>query len=137
MSTAFAAARAAASVFVTLAMGTAIPALAAEGPLEEIVVTATRTAVPLEDLAAPLFVIDRNEIERSLAPDVGELLRTHAGIELARTGGPGQPTSLFMRGTDSNHTVVLIDGVRVNPGTIGSPALQNIAPEAVRRIEVV
>ena len=103
MSTAFAAARAAASVFVTLAMGTAIPALAAEGPLEEIVVTATRTAVPLEDLAAPLFVIDRNEIERSLAPDVGELLRTHAGIELARTGGPGQPTSLFMRGTDSNH----------------------------------
>lgn len=109
----------------------------AQSPLDEAVVTATRTQVPLEELIAPYFVIDRETIERSLAPDVGELLRTHAGIELARSGGPGQPTSLFMRGTDSNHTVVLIDGVRVNPGTIGSPALQNIAPETVRRIEVI
>lgn len=114
-----------------------LTAAAAEAPLDEAVVTATRTQVGLEELTAPLFVIDRDEIERSLAPDAGELLRTHAGIELARAGGPGQPTSLFVRGTESNHTVVLIDGVRVNPGTIGSPALQNIAPEIVRRIEVV
>lgn len=112
-------------------------AVLAQVPLDEAVVTATRTQVPLDEVTAPYFVIDRETIERSLAADVGELLRTHAGIELARSGGPGQPTSLFTRGTDSNHTVVLIDGVRVNPGTIGSPALQNIAPEAVQRIEVV
>ncbi len=132
------AARAAAFVslsFAALAVGS--PVLAAEPPLDEAVVTATRTQVPLDEITAPFFVIERDEIERSLASDVGELLRTHAGIELARTGGPGQPTSLFTRGTESNHTVVLIDGVRVNPGTIGSAALQNIAPESVQRIEVV
>ncbi|MGD9597053.1 MAG: TonB-dependent receptor [Steroidobacteraceae bacterium] len=112
-------------------------AVLAQVPLDEAVVTATRTQVPLAEVTAPYFVIDRATIERSLATDIGELLRTHAGVELARSGGPGQPTSLFTRGTDSNHTVVLIDGVRVNPGTIGSPALQNIAPETVQRIEVV
>lgn len=106
-------------------------------PLDETVVTATRTPVPADELIVPLFVIDRDEIERSLAPDAGELLRTHAGIELARSGGPGQPTSLFLRGTESNHTVVLLDGVRINPGTIGSAALQNVAPESLQRIEVV
>lgn len=132
MSTVSAAARAAAFASLTLAASAVLA-----DPLEETVVTATRTPVAAGELAAPLFVIDRDEIERSLAPDAGELLRTHAGLELARTGGPGQPTSLFTRGTESNHTVVLVDGVRVNPGTIGSPALQNIAPESVQRIEVV
>jgi vitamin B12 transporter len=132
MSTVSVAARAAAFVSFTLVAGHA-----SASPLEEAVVTATRTQASLEDITAPLFVIDREEIERTLANDAGELLRTHAGIELARSGGPGQPTSLFTRGTESNHTVVLIDGVRVNPGTIGSPALQNIAPETVQRIEVV
>ncbi|MGE0583179.1 MAG: TonB-dependent receptor [Steroidobacteraceae bacterium] len=132
MSTVSAAARAAAFASLTLAA-----CAASADALEETVVTATRTPVAMEQIAAPLFVIDRDTIEQSLAPDTGELLRTHAGIELARTGGPGQPTSLFTRGTESNHTVVLVDGVRVNPGTIGSPALQNIAPESVQRIEVV
>lgn len=125
------------AVVVSVAFATPFSAALAAAPLDEAVVTATRTAVSPDELIAPLFVIGRDEIERSLAADAGELLRTHAGIELARSGGPGQPTSLFVRGTDSNHTVVLIDGVRINPGTIGSPALQNIAPESLDRIEVV
>ncbi|HNS27939.1 MAG TPA: TonB-dependent receptor [Steroidobacteraceae bacterium] len=137
MSLVFRAAQVAVIVSVAVATAPSTLALAADPALDETVVTATRTAVALDELIAPLFVIDREEIERSLAPDAGELLRAHAGIELARTGGPGQQTSMFTRGTDSNHTVVLIDGVRVNPGTIGSAALQNIAPESVQRIEVV
>ena len=72
-----------------------------------------------------------------MASDVSELLQHQAGLEIARNGGPGQTTSLFTRGTESNHTVVLIDGVRVNPGTIGGAALQNIAPESLERIEIV
>src|SRR5690606_14189636 len=99
--TVFRAAHAAAFASVAVAMATSTLAVAAEPLLDESVVTATRTAVALDELTAPLFVIDREQIERSLAPDAGELLRTHAGIELARTGGPGQPTSLFTRGTDS------------------------------------
>ena len=93
--------------------------------------------MPLDAVGAPVIVITRNDIERSLASDVSELLQTHAGLEIARNGGPGQTTSLFTRGTESNHTVVLVDGVRINPGTIGGAALQNIAPESLERIEIV
>jgi vitamin B12 transporter len=109
----------------------------AQDDLEETIVTATRTPVPLDAVGAPVIVITRNDIERSLATDVSELLQMHAGLEIARNGGPGQTTSLFTRGTESNHTVVLIDGVRINPGTIGGAALQNIAPESLERIEIV
>ena len=114
------------------------PAQAAEEPLvPTVVVTATRVAVPLEEVLAPVVVIDRETIERSAANDVADLLRFHAGLDVARTGGPGQPTSVFIRGADSNHTLVLVDGVRINPGTIGLPALQNVTPDMVERIEIV
>jgi vitamin B12 transporter len=109
----------------------------AQDDLDETIVTATRTPVPLDAVGAPVIVITRNDLERSLASDVSELLQTHAGLEIARNGGPGQTTSLFLRGTESNHTVVLIDGVRINPGTIGGAALQNISPESLERIEIV
>jgi vitamin B12 transporter len=102
-----------------------------------IVVTATREPQPAAEVLAPVVIIDRATIERSLAPDVADLLRFHAGLDVARNGGPGQATSLFIRGTESNHAVVMIDGVRINPGTIGGAALQNVAPELVERIEVV
>ncbi len=59
------------------------------------------------------------------------------GVEVARLGGAGQQTSLFVRGTESNHVLVLMDGLRINPGTIGTAAIQNIAPEFVERVEIV
>jgi vitamin B12 transporter len=122
--------------FAVAAACTSVAALA-QDELEETVITATRTPVALDAVDAPVIVITRQDIERSLASDVSEILQGHAGLEIARNGGPGQTTSLFTRGTESNHTVVLIDGVRVNPGTIGGAALQNIAPESLERIEIV
>jgi len=112
-------------------------AACAQDELEETIVTATRTPRPLDSVGTPVIVISRNDIERSLATDVSEILQQQAGLEIARNGGPGQTTSLFTRGTESNHTVVLVDGVRMNPGTIGGAALQNIAPESLERIEIV
>ena len=108
-----------------------------EPPSTAVVVTATRVPVPLQEVLAPVIVIDRDTIERSAAVDAADLLRFHAGLDVARNGGPGQPTSVFIRGAESNHTLVLIDGVRINPGTIGLPALQNVTPDMVERIEVV
>ena len=108
-----------------------------EAEFEPFVVTATRTRVPLDRTLIPTIVITRDEIERSLATDVADILRFHAGLDIARNGGPGQPTSVFLRGTDSNHTLVLVDGVKINPGTIGGAAFQNISPDIVERIEVV
>jgi vitamin B12 transporter len=105
--------------------------------LDKIVVTATRFPVPIDDVVPSTFVIDRTELERTLAPDITDLLRFRTGLEIGRYGGPGQTTSLFLRGTDSNHTLVLLDGVRINPGTVGGAALQNISPQLIERIEVV
>lgn len=102
-----------------------------------VVVTATRTPTPIDEVLAPVVVIDRETIARSAATDVTELLRFHAGLDLGRNGGPGQTTAVFIRGAESNHTLVLVDGVRINPGTIGLAALQNIPPGMVERIEVV
>jgi vitamin B12 transporter len=115
----------------------ALAAHAADSSLDEIVVTATRTPVPLSQVAVPVVVITRADIERSLAGDVGELLKQHAGLEIGRNGGPGQIASLFIRGTNNDHAVVLVDGVRVNPGTIGGAAIQNMLPETIERIEIV
>lgn len=114
-----------------------LPLSAAEAPLGTTVVTATRTDTVVDDVLAPVIVITREELERSLAPDVASLLQFHAGIDIARNGGPGQVTSIFIRGTDSNHATVLVDGVRINPGTIGGASIQNIAPETIERIEIV
>jgi len=119
--------------------GCAAAATAADevAPANHIVVTATRTPTPIDEVLAPVIVIDREAIERSAAADVAELLRFHAGLDLGRNGGPGQTTAVFIRGADSNHTLVLVDGVRINPGTIGLAALQNIPPGMIERIEVV
>lgn len=112
-------------------------ALADTAMLDDVLVTATRRAISVEQALPPVVIIDRAEIERSNAIDVAELLRYHAGIEIARNGGPGQVTSAFIRGANSNHTLVLVDGVKINPGTAGGAALQNITPELVERIEIV
>lgn len=106
-------------------------------PRDNIVVTATRSPISINDAIVPVTVITRQDIERSLAADLSELLRFEAGLDVGRHGGPGQSTSLFLRGTESNHTLVLIDGVRINPGTVGGAAIQNIDPGAVERIEIV
>jgi vitamin B12 transporter len=104
---------------------------------ETIIVTATRNEIPLSDAIVPVTVITREDIELSLATDLAELLRFQAGIDIGRNGGPGQATSMFLRGTESNHTLVLMDGVRINPGTVGGAAVQHISPAIIERIEIV
>lgn len=105
--------------------------------LSPIVVTPTGQPVPLSETLAAITVISRADIERAQVTDIAELLRYVAGVEIGRNGGPGQVTSVFIRGGESNHTLVLIDGIRVNPASAGGAALQNIAPEMIERIEVL
>lgn len=128
------------SPIIAIAAALLIPSFSAATdvkPRDTIVVTATRTPIPLSDATVPVTVITREDIELALSADLSELLRFQAGIDIGRNGGPGQATSVFLRGTESNHTLVLIDGVRMNPSTIGGAAVQNIAPEMIERIEIV
>ncbi len=123
--------------FSCLSIVAAAPAAEAPEPLGASIVTATRTVTEIDEVLAPVIVITREELARSLAPDVASLLRFHAGIDIARNGGPGQLSSVFIRGTESNHATVLVDGVRINPGTIGGAQIQNLVPESIERIEIV
>lgn len=105
--------------------------------LDTVLVTANRSASTLGDTIAPAQVIDRAEIERTQPRDLPDLLRGRAGIEIANQGGPGKLTSIFMRGTESDHVLVLVDGIRIGTATAGIPAIQDIPVEQIERIEIV
>ena len=125
------------TAFAILISGIAAPALSAATAANTTIITASKTAQIADKTLAPVIVISRDEISRSRASDVADLLRFHAGLDIGRNGGAGQATSVFIRGTESNHTLVMIDGVKINPGTIGGAALQNISPDSIERIEIV
>jgi vitamin B12 transporter len=102
-----------------------------------VVVTANRVAVPLGETLAAVTVLTREDIERSQAPDLLSLLARQPGIDVARTGGPGQASTLFLRGGNSGHALVLVDGVRVNPATQGAPDFAHFPLLQIERIEIV
>jgi len=104
---------------------------------EPLVVTANRTETPADNSLSATSVIDRDAIERSQAPDLLELLRMEAGVDINRAGGPGAQTSVFLRGTNSNHTLVLIDGVRVAAAGTGAFTWETLDPALIERIEIV
>jgi len=112
-------------------------AAAGSEPLEPVVVTATRREQPASEVLASVELITGEELIMRPAAELSDALRFMPGVEPARLGGAGQQTSIFVRGTESNHVLVLMDGLRINPGTIGTAATQNIAHEFVERVEVV
>jgi len=115
-------------------------ALAENAPQQElnpVVVTATRTAQTADETLASVTVITRDDIERSQSQDLFEVLRTQAGVDIARTGNAGGDVSLFLRGTNSNHTLTLIDGVRASSATTGKFSLTALDLSQVERIEIV
>lgn len=115
----------------------AAPPADPDASLDEIVVTATRVPEHVSQALESIVVIDRAALQDSLALDVGDLLRFHAGLDIDRSGGPGQPLTLFIRGANSDQSIVMIDGVRINSGTQALAPLMNIAPELFDRIEIV
>ncbi len=106
-------------------------------PNETMIVTAKRRAESIETTLARASIITRQDIEQSQASDLKALLQTQAGIDLARTGGPGGQTSIFMRGTNSNHVLVLIDGIRVSASGTGGFQWELVDLATIERIEIV
>ncbi len=102
-----------------------------------IVVTATRTAQTADETLAAVTVISRQEIERLQARSIEDLFRGLPGISIANSGGPGKFTTVFMRGTESDHVQVLIDGIRVGSATSGTTSFENIPIDQIERIEIV
>ncbi len=124
------------SIFSALMVSYAGTALADDG-LKPVVVTASRVAEDAGRVSADVTVIDQNQIEKSQAQSVAELLRHQAGIDVVATGGPGKNTSVFIRGANSGHTLVLIDGVRMGAATTGSFDWSDLSTADIERIEIV
>ncbi|MGJ8692278.1 MAG: TonB-dependent receptor domain-containing protein [Thalassotalea sp.] len=105
--------------------------------LEQITVTASRSAMNIDDSLASQILITRRDIEAIQATSILDVLTTVAGIDLANNGGRGQTSSVYMRGANANHTLILIDGIRLSSATLGSTDIQSISPELIERIEIV
>ncbi len=104
---------------------------------DPVLVTATRTAQTADSSLAAVSVITRADIERTQATDVVQLLRDYTGVDVARTGGAGQQTSVFLRGTEANHVLVLIDGVRAASPATGLYNWATLPLSQIERIEIV
>lgn len=103
----------------------------------EITVTATGTEESLEEIPLPITVITEEELEHAQTESVADILRRVPGLNVVQSGGPGSVTSVFTRGTESDHTLVMIDGVRLNSPYFGGFDFSQLATAGMRRIEVV
>ena len=107
-----------------------------EKVMEEVVVTANKTEVPLREVGVSVTVITSEDIERSQATDVLELLRDVPGLNVSQNGGRGGLSQVFLRGGESNFTQVLIDGVKVN-NSGGDYDFSSLTTDNVERIEII
>lgn len=129
--------RPASSCALAVVLSIAHQSVAAETTTRDIVVTATRTPVDVSKVAASTTVITRKDIEARQVHSVPELLEGIPGINVTQSGGPGKATSFFLRGTESDHVLVLINGIRVGSVSLGTAALEQLPVEHIERIEVV
>jgi len=104
---------------------------------ESLVVTANRMATPISEVLSPVSVMTAADIERLNISQMSELLSRMASIETPTSGGVGTSTSVYVRGGNTNHTLVLVDGIRINSATLGSTALQHLDVANIERVELV
>lgn len=105
---------------------------------ETMVITGNPYSQTADEIMSTVSVINRMEIERIQPKSIAELLQTTAGIDIASNGGPAQLTSVFVRGTNSTHTLFLVDGVRIDTVTgSGGASVSDIPTYQIERIEIV
>mgnify|MGYP003555374414 FL=1 len=96
-------------------LGSVTNVLAANADHQEppVIVTATRTTQTVDAALASVTVINRKDIERQQARSIQDLLRGVPGVSISNNGGAGKGSSVFMRGTESDHVLVMIDNIKV------------------------
>ncbi|MFP2469543.1 TonB-dependent vitamin B12 receptor BtuB [Pseudescherichia vulneris] len=117
---------------------TAFSGWAQDSGSDTMVVTANRFQQPLNTVMAPVTVVTREDIDRWQSTSVTDVMRRLPGVDVAQNGGMGQSSSLFIRGTNSSHVLILVDGVRLNQaGVSGSSDLSQFPVSLVQRIEYI
>lgn len=122
---------------VALACQPALAESAAPAELSMMVVTATRQATRSNELISDVSTLTREDILRAGHSTLEQVLAAMPGLEYSANGGPGTSSSIFMRGANAAHTLVLIDGVRVGSVSSGDVALSRIPLDLIDRVEVL
>ncbi len=107
--------------------------------LNEIVVTATKSETPYYQIGSSITIINSDLIQQKQLKTIVDVLKEIPGLSITQLGGPGKQTSVFMRGTNSNHVLVILDGVELNDPTSPSNAFDfsSLNVYDISRIEVV
>jgi vitamin B12 transporter len=108
-----------------------------EAEAEQVVVSATRFDIPLDQSPSSVSVISSEDLEQKQIQRVSDALREVPGLSVVQTGTAGQLTSVFIRGLRSEHTQVLLDGIPINQGLQGAFNFADLTTEDIDRIEVV
>jgi vitamin B12 transporter len=125
-------------VFLFLSSFSQLPGAESPEPtLPPVFVTSTRTETPLEQVTTSATVITDRDIQAQQAETVLEALRNVPGLDVVQTGSRGAGTSVFIRGSESDHVLVLIDGIEVNSTTLGAFNFAHLTTENIERIEIV
>jgi len=105
---------------------------------DNMVVTANRFPQPISTVLAPTTIVTRDQIDRWQSKSLTDVMRRLPGVDIAQNGGLGQQSSMFIRGTNSSHVLILIDGIRLNQaGISGSSDLSQIPISLVQKIEYI
>lgn len=127
--------------FMLASAGMSLPAFALTNDdaanLPEMVVTATRSDASRNELATATTVFTRENIEQLQVRTLPELLKHALGVDITENGGYGKTSSVFMRGTNSDQILVLIDGIKVGSVTLGTTPFEFIPIDQVERIEII
>jgi vitamin B12 transporter len=129
--------------FVSIAVGTLWGGVAHAQPtvpgssMAPVIVTASRTPQRVDQTLADVSVIERGDIESAGVQNLPQLLARQPGVQVSSNGGLGASSSVFMRGLESRHTLLLIDGVRYGSATLGTPSWENLPLSLIERIEIV
>ena len=103
---------------------------------DDITVTATGVATQAVEVPMPTTVITKQEMEDAQTENVAELLKRVPGLTVMRSGDEGKVASVFTRGTESDQTLVLFDGVRLNSPYVGGYDLGLLTTSGFERVEV-
>jgi vitamin B12 transporter len=116
------------------------PAFAAQPPeatLPPVFVTSTRTETPLEQVTTSASVITDQDLKAQQAEMVLQALRSVPGVDIVQSGSRGTATSIFIRGSESDHVLILVDGVEVNSTTLGGFNFAHLTTESIERVEIL
>jgi vitamin B12 transporter len=126
-----------AGVFLSASLAQTQAQAQSDAAPEEIIVAANRLEQSLSAVLAATTVIDKEAIRQSQAQNLAGLLAGVPGMQFSPSGGQGAQTSLFMRGTESDHTLILVDGVQMMTNSGSAGRLEFIPLDQIERIEIV